>query len=1068
MRAFPVVLTRSTRNRLLLVLATAAALSSAPAAFAAAPEITVPGAQSTNEDTAKTFSTGGSNAISIADADPGSLTVGLSVTNGTLTLATTAGLTFSDGANGTSSMTFEGTPSDVDAALDGLSYSPTGNFNGPSTLTVDVDDGADVDSDSVAITVTAVNDNPVNTVPGTQTAIEDTPKTLSAAGGNAISVADVDAANLRVTLTSAPGTSQTLTPSSITLGSTTGLTFTAGDGVADPVSTFSGTKADVNAALDTLSFTPAGDAAGTGAATLTVFTTDLGSTGSGGTKNDTDVISFDVTGIDDGPRNAIAAGVGTYKGLDKTLSGTQAIAILDIDDADPALEVSLSATNATLTLSQTAGLTFLEGGDGTAAMKFEGTKSAVNGALLGMTVDFAPTFSGQATITVTSTEPGLTGPPGGPYTDTDVMTIEVGTPEPSIYWLSSKDTLGGRGAALARADLDGGGGWNLFDVQGGATLDIPVGSAIDVVGGRIYFSGSPTSGSPSIFSVKLDGTDLQTFVTPARAPQGLAIDAVNRRIYWAELGKITPPVASGGIFYASLDGAPVVSPVSTTGAMVTATPRAIALDLDDQRVYWTNFSSQGPSGSTTPSVAFAPLPGASGTAGTFTVPVSQPQGVAIDQATDRMFWANGSGGNATDRLKVATLDGTLSPPNGVFSISPLAGGGLRTPAIDSTADRIYWANSAANRIEYAGLASGGGGAALATGSAIVNSPDGVSILKAPEPTGAPAISGTAELGSSLTCGDAGWAPDQPNQALYRMPASTAVTWTLDGASIPGATGATHAVTAAGAYRCTRSATNFAGTSTQQSAAVSVPVPPPPPTTDPPVSDPPVSDPLLSPPAAVAKLAVAATRVPVSSSGVAAIPVDCTGALCSGAITVATTQALRLGTRTIAAGAVLGSTPLVVAAGARGTASITLNATGRSLASSRSSIPAAAVSTLAGAAATTSALTLTPARAPAVTPATTSAKASTGAVSLRVRCGATSSSSCRGTLTLTAKLDGRTTTIGKRTLSLRGGRTTAVSVTLSSAARKALARGALSAKQTAASTLTVGLASSRSASLKLTG
>jgi VCBS repeat-containing protein len=99
----------------------------------------VPGAQSTNEDTAKVFSSANGNAISITDADAGGANnqVTLSITNGTLTLAGTAGLTFVSG-DGTSdsTMTFRGTASAINTALNGLSYSPTANYNGSATLTL--------------------------------------------------------------------------------------------------------------------------------------------------------------------------------------------------------------------------------------------------------------------------------------------------------------------------------------------------------------------------------------------------------------------------------------------------------------------------------------------------------------------------------------------------------------------------------------------------------------------------------------------------------------------------------------------------------------------------------------------------------------------------------------------------------------------------------------------------------------------------------------------------------------------------------------------------------------------
>ena len=62
-----------------------------------APVNTVPGAQTTNEDTAKTI-----NGISVADLDVaetlgGEFKVTIGVTNGTLTLAATTGLTFTTG-----------------------------------------------------------------------------------------------------------------------------------------------------------------------------------------------------------------------------------------------------------------------------------------------------------------------------------------------------------------------------------------------------------------------------------------------------------------------------------------------------------------------------------------------------------------------------------------------------------------------------------------------------------------------------------------------------------------------------------------------------------------------------------------------------------------------------------------------------------------------------------------------------------------------------------------------------------------------------------------------------------
>ena len=67
-----------------------------------------------------------------------------------------------------------------------MTFTPSGNFNGTAALTVMPTDRVDSDSDNVNITVNAVNDNPVNSVPATQTTDEDTATELSTTNGNAI------------------------------------------------------------------------------------------------------------------------------------------------------------------------------------------------------------------------------------------------------------------------------------------------------------------------------------------------------------------------------------------------------------------------------------------------------------------------------------------------------------------------------------------------------------------------------------------------------------------------------------------------------------------------------------------------------------------------------------------------------------------------------------------------------------------------------------------------------------------------------------------------------------------
>jgi hypothetical protein len=151
-----------------------------------APVNTVPGARIVNEDSALTFT--GGNTISVTDVDGNLSTTQLTVASGSLSVSLAGGATISAGANGSSTLTLSGTLAQINAALASVVYQGSADFNGSDTLTVvSTDANGASDTDAVAITVSAVNDGPVNTVPGGQSVNEDT--SLSIAG---VSVNDID------------------------------------------------------------------------------------------------------------------------------------------------------------------------------------------------------------------------------------------------------------------------------------------------------------------------------------------------------------------------------------------------------------------------------------------------------------------------------------------------------------------------------------------------------------------------------------------------------------------------------------------------------------------------------------------------------------------------------------------------------------------------------------------------------------------------------------------------------------------------------------------------------------
>jgi len=142
-----------------------------------------------------------------------------------------------------------------------LTITPPLNYSGTFTLSVTahVTDTAVLSTGPASSTastslflsvlVNPVNDAPVAASVAVQKTDEDTTLII-----NDFSVADVDSGTLTVTLTADHG--------AITLSGLAGLSFTSGDGAADATMTFTGSVADINAALAGMSFAPTADYSG--------------------------------------------------------------------------------------------------------------------------------------------------------------------------------------------------------------------------------------------------------------------------------------------------------------------------------------------------------------------------------------------------------------------------------------------------------------------------------------------------------------------------------------------------------------------------------------------------------------------------------------------------------------------------------------------------------------------------------------------------------------------------------------------------------------------------------------
>ncbi|WP_256205189.1 MULTISPECIES: DUF4347 domain-containing protein [unclassified Pseudomonas] len=254
-----------------------------------APVVTVPGSITVTEDVSSSVT-----GISFSDVDAGSglVSATFSVPSGTLSALSGSGVSVLN--SGTGVIVLTGTLSNLNVfvAAGNLHFLTAANATDGVSLTVTINDNgssggaAQTDTKVTTINVTPVNDAPVNVVPGTQTVQGNGSLVFSMGQGNAISISDVDVGGgvMEVTLTALNGT--------ISLGGSSGLAFVVGSGTGDATMTFSGTLASINAALNGLTFQPTPGYLGS--ASLQITSNDMGMTGTGGAKSDTDIIQISV------------------------------------------------------------------------------------------------------------------------------------------------------------------------------------------------------------------------------------------------------------------------------------------------------------------------------------------------------------------------------------------------------------------------------------------------------------------------------------------------------------------------------------------------------------------------------------------------------------------------------------------------------------------------------------------------------------------------------------------------------------------------------------------------------
>ncbi|MEA2874366.1 MAG: hypothetical protein QOH67_4344, partial [Hyphomicrobiales bacterium] len=363
--------------------------------------------------------------VSDVDGQSGSETVTLTVGEGIIAVnagdSNVAGLT----NNGTSSVSFSGTIAQLNALLGGtgtgtITYND--NLDDPSAntqLTLSINDNGNSGSAlnpltatpaTATIDITAVNDPPVNTVPGAQTIDEDASLTIS---GLQVNDPDIQLGNITVTLSVSHGTIHVdpnvpggIDSTDITNNDSASVTLQC-----DP--------AFVNVTLATgVSYTP--DLNYNGSDTLTMLSDDSGATGTGGLQTDSDPVTITINPVNDQVAISAPASVATNEDTSVAVTG---LSISDVDANYPSgasgnYSVTLSASHGTLTLGTTAGLSFDSGtANGTATLTFHGTLTNINAALATASYTGNTNYNGTDTIAFSATDVfGVVATGSGPAT----------------------------------------------------------------------------------------------------------------------------------------------------------------------------------------------------------------------------------------------------------------------------------------------------------------------------------------------------------------------------------------------------------------------------------------------------------------------------------------------------------------------------------------------------------------------------------------------------------------------------------------------------------------------------
>jgi hypothetical protein len=177
------------------------------------------------------------------------------------------------------------------------------------------------------------------------------------------------------------------------------------------------------------------------------------------------------------------------------------------------------------------------------------------------------------------------------------------------------------------------------------------GIALDVKDGKMYWTSTNLILGPKIYRANLDGSgqtvliDFYALHDSLTTPRGIAVDTVDQKIYWAS-------DATGKIMRSNFDG----STIETVESRLT-NPTGIALDMPLSKIYWTECDNPGGK------VRRSDLTNSGATLANITdlaTNLASPYAIALDAMYGKLYWTELGGSTTNPRIVESNSDGSSS------------------------------------------------------------------------------------------------------------------------------------------------------------------------------------------------------------------------------------------------------------------------------------------------------------------------------------------------------------------------------------------------------------------------